>query len=533
MITKPAQARIEIWRGGEKQISDISQAVIDEMVLVHPLLPMGIGGVETLRLLNPNGLYSDSIIEFDDIKVYLWREGDTPTLRFAGKIMKPIYEGDFGDNEFYLNLICEDIAQEMLAPPALPQKKYVAASGKTILDYLVGLLGVVTLDATDDGSGMTAKHDIELNESGIYDGILDVIGKQQFDAYTDPLGKLHVFARGSKTSSISLSGKIYRYVKSIDVHRIRNKLTVYGAIKKTLPTGLDDWCEQEASETPAQDGWEGWNTSPYEPAGTFTWGTDPRMIGNECVKITDVPRGFLINQTFPAISSVDVRPWIRTNPKKLVFWLYVNYPKSKNLGEDLLSNIRIVDGDGDYYGAWLNGLGYKRIHKQKEFIKIELPFEDPVDIQTSPVWNLINGTPNLADIQKGQLYLYLDGAVTLGSPEIRIDGFHFAERQFSDTAEDPTSQGLYGVRCAKPIVDTNLTSDAECQKRAEEELEKLKTKVVMLENLLTEGDFFVQGYKQLVQVAQDNIDGNFLIGEVKDILRYTTWDSQLTFIKEL
>jgi len=544
MTTQPALARIETWRGEVEQIHDISQAVIDEMVIVHPLLPMGIGGVETLRLLNPNGLYSDSIKEFDDIKVYLWREGGSENLRFAGKIMKPVFEGDFENNEFYLNLICEDVAQELLAPPALPQKKYIGATGKTILDYLVGLCGTVTLDATDNGAGMVSTHDVELNENGLYDAIIDICGKAQtsgeaigFDAYTDPLGKLHVFARGTKTSAINLSGKIYRYIKSVDVHRVRNKLTVYGATKKTIPlssvAGLDAWCEQEASETPAQDGWITYQSSPFQPAGTLAWGTTNRMIGNECVKITDVTRGFFIDQTFPNITSIDVRPWKRHNPTKLVFWIWLDYPKSKNAGEDLLSDIRIVDGDGDWYGAWLNGLGYKRLHKYKDYIKIELPFEDPVDIQTSPMWNRISGTPDLTNIVKVRLYIYLDGTVTLGTPTIKIDGFHFGGIHFSYTAEDSGSQTLYGVRCAKPIVDKKLTSDAECEKKAKEVLETLKNKVVMLENLRTEGDNFIQGYKQAVQVTQDNIDGNFLIGQVKDIVRYTKWDSELTFIKEL
>jgi len=537
-VVNPAVALIEIWRGDPlvKQISDISEDVINEMIRTQPLFAEGVAGL-TLKLDNQDAGLTGDIIEGDTIRVFLYRQGDASKKVFDGKVVKLGYEGDFDINDYYMRLVCEDHGEEALAPPSLPLKNYVNTGATTILNYLMGLLTRISLDATDNGSEMASSHDMELNEAGVYNALVELMGKAQtsgsaigFDGYVDPSSKLHVFKRGNYTSSVSLTGKIYHYKKWRDTHRIRNKHTVYGAQEKTCPAILDAWCEQTASETPAQDGWTAFDTqSPYDPI-TISWGTTEPVLGNEYITLTP-KRGTNIFQDLPSITSLDCTSWKRAAYKKLVFWIYVDYPKSKNLAEELTARLSLYAPDeNNYYISNLNFGGYHLITSQKKFLQIELPFEDPCNVATSPVWQGKVGSPNWANVQKIKLYLWLDGLVTLGTPTVKLDGFHFAEARYSYTANDPTSQGLYGTRCEKPSVDDNLKSDLECQLSAEEIIARLKDPITTIEKMLVEGDnSFVVGYKQPVVIAHDSIDANFLITQIRDIMHYTKWDTELTF----
>ena len=78
----------------------------------------------------------------------------------------------------------------------------------------------------------------------------DVIG---FDFLVAPDGKFEFFPRNSKTSPVSLSEKIEVSEYHKDIHRVRNKVTVYGVADKSVPSDKDSWTE---SLTPADGSWD-------------------------------------------------------------------------------------------------------------------------------------------------------------------------------------------------------------------------------------------------------------------------------------
>lgn len=528
----PAHARIEIWRDGNKEISDISEDVLEELTITRPILRNGISGA-MIKIVNDDGSYTDAIKRFDDTKIFLWREGISEKEMFAGKIVATGGKGDIDLNKYTKTLTCEDYGQEMLAPPSIPFKKYSGEFGYNIIAYLVGLCPTISLDGADNGAAMMSIHELELKDSNVLTPITDLLKKGQdafgnvgFMGYIDPDAKLHVFKKGAHSSSVDLTDKILRYTTKDDVHRVRNRQTVYGSQDKTLPTNSDLWCEYIDGKTAAERGW----TATY---GTPEFQQNGAHSGNHFVQVEwSATWGNKIKQSLPDVTSVDCSPWKRQAYKKLVFYLLLECDtKLENIGNCYV-DIHAPD-EWNYYRAYMNGAGgQKKIHKFKDWIEMEFPFEDPVDVDTSPTWQTKLGDPDLSNVQAVELYLSVN--VTDKLKRVKIDGFYFADASFHYTANDTASQAKYGVRCGVPITDPSLKSNVECSYVADAELARLKEEVRTIDELVVEGDYNLEvGYLQTISLPIENIDEQFYITQLKHVMRYTKWETQIAVAKEV
>jgi hypothetical protein len=64
-----------------------------------------------------------------------------------------------------------------------------------------------------------------------------------YDFRVAPDAKFEFFPRGSKTFAVSLSERIEQCEYRRDIHRIRNRVTVYGAADKSMPDDKNAWTE--------------------------------------------------------------------------------------------------------------------------------------------------------------------------------------------------------------------------------------------------------------------------------------------------
>jgi hypothetical protein len=128
---------------------------------------------------------------------------------------------------------------------------------KDILDYYAGIShvrsSVELVENTD-----TTFNALKVQETQAWDILRriaadsDKAGVIGFDFRIAPDGKCEFFARGSKTSTVSLSEKIELAEYSKDITAVRNKVTMYGAADKSSPLDKDETVE---SLTPASGNW--------------------------------------------------------------------------------------------------------------------------------------------------------------------------------------------------------------------------------------------------------------------------------------
>jgi uncharacterized protein (UPF0248 family) len=115
---------------------------------------------------------------------------------------------------------------------------------------------------------------------------------------------------------------------------------------------------------------------------------------------------------------------------------------------------------------------------------------------------------------------------------LQVDELYFGKNRFSGSAEDATSQTLYGVRMPEPITDESLASDDDCTKKAQSLLAYYKDRVTTL-TLTTFGDNdFKPGDRLHVVLSNDGIDDYFRILEVRHTLQDVLWQTELLLSNE-
>ena len=151
-------------------------------------------------------------------------------------------------------------------------KKYENQKGeaivKDLLDSYVGLSHVRNTTELVENTDTTYTL-LEYENTPVFDilkyiaGSADKAGVIGFDFRVDWDGKFAFFPRNSKTSPISLSELIESSVYRKDIHRIRNKITVFGAAEKAHPEDKDYWTDG------AKDQWEADDAEDSHQNGTY------------------------------------------------------------------------------------------------------------------------------------------------------------------------------------------------------------------------------------------------------------------------
>ena len=496
-------------------VDETKSDIVESLTITLPLLHHGVGGFSS-KLLNTNAEYTGKISDFDHILIYLWRKGANVKKIFGGKILLPGTEGSGTSQEYYLLLSGMDIGQELLVPPNLMKKVYEAVNGKTIIEEAIDLCNEVTKKFVDVDNEIVSIHDFELQEVTPHSVIKDVCeiaktsaGAVGFDGYVDPAGNMHIFKRGKYTSSVSLTERIEHYKKEDDVHRVRNKIKVYGAAERAYPLDKDAWTE---SLTPADGSW-----ASGTGTGSVSLDATEKIKGTGSVKLAVTGSDYYGRLIFTLNEGKEANCYdVPDGYADITFQVKLEEAYSGDI------TLQLEDDAGMVCRKELNA-------KKKEWVLINVSCGRVAKDQWT--YSLFNSQAfNWKKVKKVDITCHFPGT---GTGAFWIDNLFFNKRRFEGFAEDPTSQAKYGVRWKEPIIEDGLKSDAECLKKAESYRDFLKEKVITLTDFEVEGDNgFNPGDTQPVTISNDNINEHFRILEIRHVVRGVNWSTFLTLTNE-
>ncbi|MEM3357000.1 MAG: hypothetical protein QW166_04145, partial [Candidatus Bathyarchaeia archaeon] len=311
----------------------------------------------------------------------------------------------------------------------------------------------------------------------------DKQGVVGFDFRIAPDAKFEFFPRNSKTSSISLSEKIEVSEYRKDIHRIRNKITVYGASDKSTPLDKDAWTE---SLTPSDGSWSA-------VAGEVSFDTSFKVKGSGSIKTYNT-QAYYASCLFTLNSGKEVNANLYP---LLSFWALRDASFNGNL------TITLYD-TADKTASHLVNIGPDKWSQQQ--IK--------VGSENLDLWSCESGF-NWTQIKKVRFDCWFSGT---GTGSFWVDGLFFGGRRYSSTQEDTNSQNAYGLR-ELVEVDEELYSDNECALRAKALLNHLKDPAENLTIKSTVIDYgntpLLPGDKIHVTLPNENVDADFRILNVE------------------
>jgi len=355
---------------------------------------------------------------------------------------------------------------------------------KDLLDYYVGLShnrgGTELVEAAD-----TTYTRLEYENTPVWDilrYIAETADKQGvigYDFRVAPDAKFEFFPRGSKTSPVSLSERIEQCEYRQDIHRIRNRVTVYGAADKSMPADKDAWTE---SLTPSDGYWTA-------AAGSISLDASMKLRGFASIRL-EAENLYYGAAAFILYAGKEVNANLYP-----LFNLWLRCEAAYN-GQGIL---QLLDRTGKQAQRPFT-VG------KDEWFKIE----HKVGEKNADGWNVESGF-DWNYIWQVRIILFFDGVGTGG---FWIDGLFFGGRRYSSTQEDSTSQSSYGLR-EQVEVNEELWSDTECALRAKALLANLKDPAEQLTLRSTIIDYgntpLLPGDTVHVTLPNEGVDGDFRI----------------------
>jgi hypothetical protein len=355
---------------------------------------------------------------------------------------------------------------------------------KDLIDYFAGLShtrnSTELIDDTD-----TTYTKLEYENTPVIDVLrfiaesADQAGVIGYDYRVAPDGKFEFFPRNSKTSSVDLAEKIEVSEYRKDVLRVRNKVTIYGAADKSLPTDKDAWTESLA---PVDGSWSA-------PSGTVTFDTTTKVKGSGSIKSSNT-------QAYYAASMFTLNTGKEVDSSfypVMSFWAKRDAAFNGNV-------VAILYDDTDKTASHVFNVGPDRWSQQQ--INVGPTSADVWDVQTGFNWTRIG---------KVRFDCWFTGT---GDGSFWIDGLFFGGRRYSSVQEDLGSQSNYGLR-ELVDVDEELHDDSECQHRARAVLTNLKEPAEYLtvrSTVIDHGNTpILAGDKVHVELPNENVEGDFRV----------------------
>lgn len=311
----------------------------------------------------------------------------------------------------------------------------------------------------------------------------DAAGVIGYDFWVAPDGKFEFFPRNSKASAVSLSEKIEQSEYGMDIHWVRNRVTVYGVADKSVPSDKDAWTE---SLTPTDGAWTA-------ISGVVSFDATVKVKGSGSIKTAaeSLSYGGCLF-TLDAGKEVDATLFPLLN-----LWLS---RESVFNGNVTLTIFDVADRTAGHEFT----VGYDKWFQTQV----------RVGAAAAEVWQVESGF-DWKQIKKVRVVCWFDGAAT-GS--FWVDGLFFGGRRYSTVQEDAGSQSSYGLR-ELVEVDEELWSDAECTGRAQALLANLKASTEQLTLRSTVIDYgatpLLPGDTVHVVLPNEDIDGDFRILNVE------------------
>jgi len=361
---------------------------------------------------------------------------------------------------------------------------------KDLIDYYVGLShnrgGTELIEDTD-----TTYTKLEYENTPVFDILkyiaasADKNGVIGYDFRIAPDAKFEFFPRLSKTSSLSLSEKIEVSEYRKDIHRVRNKITVYGAADKSAPLDKDAWTE---SLTPTDGSW-----SVEQPENTISLDATSKVKGSYSIK------------TITGVAEYAVPVFTLNSGKEVNAELYPVLSLYMALAQYCDGNIkiRLCDAMGKTADK------YEKIANDQKWHKIDLKIGSKnalewVDVESEFDWTQIKMVKWIGFYAGGEQQ----------TRAMWIDTLFFGGCRYSSIQEDSGSQNAYGLR-ELVEVDEELHSDNECALRANALLAYLKDPAENLTIRSTVIDYgnspFLPGDKIHVALPNENVNADYRI----------------------
>jgi hypothetical protein len=359
---------------------------------------------------------------------------------------------------------------------------------KDLLDNFAGLSHVRdSTELVEDTDTTYTK--LEYDNTPVFDVLKNVAesadksGVIGFDFRVAPDAKFEFFPRNSKVSPVSLSEEIEVSEYRTDIHRIRNKITVYGVADKSIPLDKDAWTE---SLTPQDGSWSG-------VSGNLSFDTATKKRGSGSIK------------TYAANLYYAASMLTLNNGKEVNANLYPALNFSIRRESSFNGNINLILFDTTEKSA----SNFFNIGADEWFQK-----QVKVGADNADVWDVESGF-DWAQTKKVRFDCWFTGT---GTGSFWVDGLFFGGRRYSSTQEDSASQSVYGLR-EFVEVDEELYSDNECLLRAKAILNNLKNPAEYLTLRSTVIDYgnspLLPGDKIHVTLPNENVDADFRILSVE------------------
>ena len=440
---------------------------------------------------SPNG--SSPINIGADGRIYIGRGSNCPLIAYV-RVEEQIFLSNSVEN--YLRVRGRCWGERLFRRTVT--KTYENKKGeeivKDLIDYYVGLSherdGTELIEKTD-----TTYTKLEYENTPVFEILkfiaetADKSGVIGYDFRVAPDGKFEFFPRNSKISPISLLEAIEYAEYRKDIHRIRNKIIVYGAPEKAKPSNKDAWTETLDIDN---DGVNDWVSGTGTGQVSLDNGT--KIVGNYSIRHETIGSdyyGSLLLYLSNNIVNCNKYPRLHFQIRK------------QNSFENT-----IHVGLHDAWGNWAHHWTSVPPDEQWHIIEIEVgkKNEDRWQVEEGFDWSQINEI-------RWDCYF-----PETGTGSFWIDNLFFNNCRWEATREDPTSQTNYGLR-ELVEVDEELHSDMECDLRAKALLaylkdpaEYLKVRTTVLnygENPLLPGD------KIHVTLPNENVDSDFRIISVE------------------
>lgn len=430
----------------------------------------------------------------DFVRIFIGRGAVLPQV-FQGKVEEIDAESEAMYHEMTLKGRCigEDLYRRLVTELFQNQKgEYIV---KTLLDKYCSFLrhrrnDVELIEDTD--TTYTELESINKPLKDLLDKIAstaDKAGVIGYDFRIEFDGLFAFFPRGSKTSPISLAdvNKYSNYRRT--VHRIRNRILIYGAQEKTYPLDMDSWTESLTD----------WSSDGY---GTLSTSTD-KVYGAYSIQVQRNDRYVQMTRSNIGPVKCGFGTPDHFNTKNLFF-----YPHANAIGKSQIA-IHFYAPDALNFISWF--LPYDSFQMEKwNGLKLTFGPKEP-HVHVGPAEGIwwYTGNPDWNDIQKVKFTMDHSGST---DTSLKVDKMYFSGARWSAIAEniaDPTD-----IR-EMTETDEELHSDAECLARAEAYLDWLKDEAELLTlqtEILDFGSNRIQpGDMQPVVLPNENVNKSFRV----------------------
>jgi len=465
-----------------------------------------------LTLQNFEAKYTGQIGVGDKIKIWLGREGSELLKTFTGRIEEIEFSSTSTEN--YLLLRGRDRGEELFRRTVTKTYENQKAEDvvKDLIDNFTDLKHLRGSTELVENSDTTFTR-LEYENTPVFDILKDVAkstvknGVVGFDFRVAWDGKFEFFQRNTKTSQVSLSERIEVAHYSKDIGRIRNKIVVYGAAEKSLPSDRDGMTE---AVTNAYGVWS-------SGTGTGSVSTDAtvKIMGSYSLKHTTSTSDYYGCAVFTLNNAVDTDKY-----PSLTFQIRRESAFSGGVTIELEDSAGMKVTRNFYVDA------------EKWALQSFVCGAKNTDQWTHDLTNSQN--LNWAEIKKIRFYCFFSGT---GTGSFWIDNLFFNSRRWTHTTEDTTSQSTYGLR-ELVEVDEELHSDSDCEKHANALLKWLKDPA---EHLTLQSNVIDPGSNRLlpgdmihVTLPNEGIDGDYRILTVEHRVssRDQMWEVTLELGKE-